>query len=117
VQLDKTPPSLSGMPAAGCEIWPPNNKLVNVATVAALDGLSGPSSFNVTVASSEAAVPGQPDTVIAGTGLAPRIISVRATRLGDGPGRTYTLSASATDRAGNATTATATCVVPHDQGH
>ncbi len=117
VQLDKTPPSISGLPAAGCEIWPPNNKLVNVATVAAQDGLSGLSSFNTSVASSEAAAPGQPDTVTAGTGLAPRIISVRATRLGDGPGRTYTLSANATDRAGNATTAVATCVVPHDQGH
>ena len=117
MQLDKTPPSLSGMPAAGCEIWPPNNKLVNVATVAAQDGLSGLSSFNASVESSEAAAPGRPDTVTAGTGLAPRIISVRATRLGDGPGRTYTLSASATDRAGNAITAVATCVVPHDQGH
>ena len=115
VQLDKTPPSLSGMPAAGCEIWPPNNKLVNVATVAAQDGLSGLSSFNASVESSEAAAPGRPDTVTAGTGLTPRIISVRATRLGDGPGRTYTLSASATDRAGNATAAVATCVVPHDQ--
>jgi hypothetical protein len=117
VQLDKTPPSISGMPAAGCEIWPPNNKLLNVATVAAQDGLSGLSSFNASVESSEAAAPGRPDTVIAGTGLAPRIISVRATRLGNGPGRTYTLSANAADRAGNVSTAVATCVVPHDQGH
>jgi hypothetical protein len=116
VQLDKTPPSLSGMPAAGCEIWPPNNKLVNVATVVAQNGLSGLSSFNTNVASSEPAAPGQSDTVTTGTGLAPRTISVRATRLGNGPGRTYTISASATDRAGNAATAVATCVVPHDRG-
>ena len=117
VQLDKTPPSLSGMPAAGCAIWPPNNKLVIVATVVAQDGLSGLTSFNTGVASSEPARQGQVDTVTTGTGLDPRIISVRATRLGNGPGRTYTLSASAADRAGNVTTAVATCVVPHDQGH
>jgi hypothetical protein len=117
VRLDKTPPSFSGMPAAGCDIWPPNNKLVKVATVAAQDGLSGLASFNTDVASSEPASPGQSDATTTGTGLDPRTISVRATRLGNGPGRTYTLSASATDRAGNVTTAVATCVVPHDQGH
>ncbi len=116
VQLDKSPPSLSGMPADGCNVWPPNNKLVTVATVSAQEGLSGLSSFNTEVASSEPAAPGQSDTMTAGSGLDPRTISVRAERLGNGPGRTYTLSASATDRAGNVTTAVATCVVPHDKG-
>ena len=117
VQLDKTPPSISGMPAAGCEIWPPNHKLVAVATVAAQDGLSGVASFNTGVTSSEPASPGQSDTMITGSGLDPRNISLRAERLANGPGRTYTLSANATDLAGNVTTAVATCTVPHDQGH
>jgi hypothetical protein len=116
VQLDKTPPSISGMPAAGCRIWPANHKFVAVATVAAQDGLSGLASFNTNVTSSEPASPGQSDIMIAGSGLAPRAISLRAERLGNGPGRVYTLSASATDLAGNAATAVATCAVPHDQG-
>ena len=43
-------------------------------------------------------------------------VSLRATRDDDGPGRTYTLVATATDKAGNVTTRQATCVVPHDLG-
>jgi hypothetical protein len=41
VQIDKTPPVISGMPASGCTLWPPNHKLVGVATVTAADALSG----------------------------------------------------------------------------
>ena len=56
--------------------------------------------------------------------VAPVVIDAEADRgpaagprgLGNGPGRVYTLSATATDLAGNATTAVATCTVPHDQG-
>jgi hypothetical protein len=117
VQLDKTPPSISGMPANGCEIWPPNHKLVKVATVATQDGLSGLASFGTGVTSSEPPSPGQSDTVTTGSGLDLRTISLRAERLASGQGRVYTLSASATDLAGNAATAVATCNVPHDQGN
>jgi hypothetical protein len=41
---------------------------------------------------------------------------VRASRLGSGNGRTYTLTYAASDRAGNVGTCRATIVVPHDQG-
>src|SRR4030095_2012117 len=34
-------PVISGMPAAGCKLWPPNRKLVQVAVVTADDALSG----------------------------------------------------------------------------
>ena len=117
VQLDKTPPSIAGLPPAGCEIWPPNHKMIQVATVAVQDGVSGAASFDVQATSSEPATPGQTDTAISGTGLAARTIAVRADRLASGPGRTYTLTAQATDLAGNVATAVATCTVPHDQGH
>ncbi|MHB1312700.1 MAG: InlB B-repeat-containing protein [Gemmatimonadaceae bacterium] len=40
---------------------------------------------------------------------------LRAERDGNGPGRTYTLTYSGTDQAGNATTASCTVKVPHDQ--
>jgi hypothetical protein len=39
-----------------------------------------------------------------------------AERSAHGVGRTYTISATATDLVGNVATATASCVVPHDQG-
>ena len=38
-----------------------------------------------------------------------------ADRSGDGNGRTYSLSATVSDLAGNTATATANCTVPHDQ--
>jgi hypothetical protein len=40
----------------------------------------------------------------------------RAERSGNNPDRTYTLSATATDQAGNAGSQVANCVVPHDKG-
>ena len=33
VKIDSTPPVMSGMPAAGCTLWPPNGKLVQVGIV------------------------------------------------------------------------------------
>jgi len=72
--------------------------------------------MNVTGTSNEPADPG-PDIVISGSGLDPYMVQLRAERLGAGTGRIYTLTATATDLAGNTATTTATCVVPHDQGH
>jgi hypothetical protein len=43
-------------------------------------------------------------------------VYLRAERPGNGHGRVYTIRATATDRAGNTATSTATCTVPHDQG-
>ena len=117
VRVDKTPPILSGLPAAGCTIWPPNHSLVTVGTVTAADALSGLASGSplVTGTSNESPVSragGQTpvDVVIDGT-----TVRLRAERSGAGTGRVYTLTASATDIAGNVATAQVTCTVPHDQ--
>jgi hypothetical protein len=109
-------PQISGMPTPGCSLWPPNHGLVEVATISA-SGVDAPlASMNVTGTSNEPADPG-PDIVISGSGLDPYMVQLRAERLGAGTGRIYTLTATATDLAGNTATTTATCVVPHDQGH
>jgi hypothetical protein len=111
---DGTPPVISGMPAPGCTLWPPDGKLVQVAIVTASDAGSGLASFNVTGTSNEP--PGKdPDIVITGSG-AQYTIQLRADRLGTGPGRIYTLTAVARDVAGNTAQATAVCTVPHDIG-
>jgi hypothetical protein len=83
--------------------------MVQVATIAASDatsGLVGPAA--VGVSSNE----GSPSdySVAGGT------VSVRASRSGGGDGRVYIITAHAEDLAGNTTTGTASCVVPHDQG-
>ncbi|HYL77589.1 MAG TPA: hypothetical protein VEU96_25470 [Bryobacteraceae bacterium] len=118
VKIDRTPPAIIGMPAAGCSLWPPNQKMVEVATVTSTDALSGlaPNSFAVTGTSNEPADPSNPDIVITPSGSGGYVIQLRADRLGSGTGRIYTLSATAMDLAGNTATSTATCVVPHDQG-
>jgi hypothetical protein len=113
---DTTPPIISGLPAPNSILWPPNNKLVRVAIVTATDALSGLASFNVTGTSSEPSDPNNPDIVITGSGLGPRTVQLRAQRLGTGKGRTYTLTATASDLAGNTTTVKTTVIVPHDQG-
>ena len=118
IKIDKMPPVISGMPGASCSLWPPNHKLVQVAVVTAADALSGVAagSFRVTGSSSEASSPGEQDVVITPNGSGGFVVQLRADRSGNGPGRIYTLNATAMDLAGNIGTATATCEVPHDRG-
>jgi len=116
ISIDRAPPVISGLPTS-CNVWPPNGKMVTVATVSASDSASGIASLTVNGASSEApSSRGQADVQVTGTGIAPRIVSVRGDRDPNGSGRTYTITASATDLAGNAAAAVGTCTVPHDQG-
>lgn len=116
VRIDRTRPVLSGLPAPGCTLWPPNHSLVQVAVVTAADALSGvlPGSLGVTAMSSEPEGPSargsRPDIVIEGG-----VVWLRAERSGGGAGRVYEIRAAASDLAGNLTHAAATCSVPHDQ--
>jgi Tol biopolymer transport system component len=116
VKIDKTPPVITGLPAPGCTLWPPNHKLIQVGTITASDAMSGLASFDVRGSSNEASVPGEVDIVITGNGLQSRGVQLRADRSGTGIGRIYSLTAIAVDQAGNTTTSTAMCTVPHDQG-
>ena len=111
VRIDKSSPELRGMPATDCTLWPPNKKMVRVAVISATDSVSGVAagSLLVSATSNEAQSAAGPDIIINGG-----TVELRADRLGTGKGRTYTISASVKDIAGNTTTAKATCVVPHD---
>jgi hypothetical protein len=117
IKIDKTSPLISGMPDPGCTLWPPNHKLVQVATVTAADALSGlsPGSFKVTGTSNEPD-PSQASIVITPDGSGGFVVQLQADRLDNGNGRVYTVTATANDLAGNTATTTATCMVPHDQG-
>jgi len=109
VRIDRTAPDVSGLPPQPCLIWPPNERLVRVADIVGADSSSGLADLDVSASSSEPAGPA--DIVISGGR-----VSLRATRDDDGPGRTYTVVATATDNAGNVTTRQASCVVPHHLG-
>ena len=112
VKIDRTAPEIAGMPAGACTVWPPNRQFVQVATVTAADAMSGLASFDVTGTSSEPT--DTKDIVVTGSGLGPRVVQLRADRLGNGSGRTYSLRAAAIDLAGNEIAVTARCVVPHN---
>jgi hypothetical protein len=116
VKIDYTAPVISGMPGAGCSLWPPNGKMVQVATVTAGDALSGvlPGSFQVTGTSNEP--PSAPEISITPNDEGGYVIALQADRAGNGNGRTYTITATANDLAGNSVTSTATCTVAHDKG-
>jgi len=115
LKIDKTGPTIAGLPSS-CSLWPPNRKMVKVATVTANDGLSGLASFTVSGASNEPANVGESDIVITQGGVGRVDVQLRADRLGTGKGRVYTLTAVARDVADNTRTSTAICEVPHDQG-
>lgn len=111
VGVDSTSPTMSGLPVQPCEIWPPNGRMVTVADVVGTDALSGLAGLVVEVTADE---PLSGDVLVDGG-----TVRVRATRDGKGDGRVYTLTATVTDAAGNATVDVGTCTVPHDQrgGH
>jgi hypothetical protein len=116
VRIDATPPVITGMPV-NCSLWPPNHKLVRVATVTATDALSGLAGpLTITVTSDEPELGTGDGDVAPDAVVDDGAVSVRAERAGHGDGRTYTITARQADQAGNVATATATCVVKHDRG-
>ncbi|HEX5087286.1 MAG TPA: AGE family epimerase/isomerase [Nocardioides sp.] len=108
VRIDRTAPTVSGLPTRPCVIWPPDKRMVRVADVVADDALSDIADLRVSAVADE---PSDDDIVVdAGT------VMVRAVRDGGGDGRTYLMTVVALDVAGNQTVAQGTCVVPHDRG-
>jgi len=112
IKIDKTAPAISGMPAPGCTLSPVKHQMVVVATVTASDLLSGLASLNVSATSNE------PDSGTGGGDVPGDIVinngtvQLRAEHSPGSKGRIYTISATASDVAGNTRIATATCVVP-----
>jgi hypothetical protein len=122
VRIDRTPPTVTGLPS-NCTLWPADDRLVQVASVAASDALSGLMGPLVVTATSNEPESGGRHRGSVGTGRrdsAPDIaisggtVQLRAARARNGTGRVYTITATASDLADNTATETATCVVPHD---
>jgi len=106
---------ISGMPAPGMVLWPPDNKLKTVATATAVDAGIGMASLNVTAASSDPQDAKVPDIVITDVGSGVEYaytVELRAFRDAKSKDRIYTITATATDIVGNKTIATATVTVP-----
>jgi hypothetical protein len=107
--VDTTAPLLSAIVADKSELWPVNSKMVKVALDYSVADVCGVST-TVTVTSDEEQGD-EPDFEVIGN----REVRLRAERDGNGDGRTYMITVTATDPDGNSTTKSTTVVVPHDQ--
>ena len=121
---DLTPPALQVF-ADPSTLWPPNHRLVPVHVQwQALDACDPAVRVElVSVTSSEPDdAPGNADGATlndiqgADVGAADADVLLRAERSAEAPERVYTLTYRAIDAGGNASTATATVIVPHDMG-
>jgi hypothetical protein len=123
---DTVPPTLS-VATDPSVLWPANHDLVPVGvTWLAQDACAG-SAVSVALVSVTSSEPDDAtgnddgatshDVQGADVGTPDTSVSLRAERLGKGPGRVYELLYRATDGSGNATTAVGVVTVPHDQGH
>ncbi len=121
--VDTLAPSLA--PSANTSIlWPPNHKMKDIVITAnASDNSGGAITFSVSVSSNES----EDGSGDGNTGPDWEVIRIdetggmiylrlRAERSGNGDGRIYTVKVTATDAAGNASSAAMEFLVPHDKG-
>jgi len=113
---DTTAPVIGSVSASPSALWPPNHKMTPVAiSVKVSDNCTTP-TWSVTGVSSNEPVNGtgdgntEPDWTIARNS-----VTLRAERAGTGSGRIYTVTVTAKDAAGNASTGTTTVSVPHNR--
>ncbi|NOU74953.1 hypothetical protein GC098_26790, partial [Paenibacillus sp. LMG 31458] len=108
-KVDKTAPVLS-VQLDKTSIWPANHKMVTInATVNSSDATSGAESVVLTSITSNQPN-NDPSDIQANFGTAATSFSLRVEK-----SRIYTITYTATDKAGNKRVTTATVRVPHDQ--
>src|SRR5262249_35030478 len=96
VNIDRTNPVIAGMPAADCVLWPPDGAWRHVATVSAVDRLSGiaADSFQLRIESSETTGAESGDAVrVVVSGRDTRDVWLRAKRDGKNGGRPFSIPA------------------------
>ncbi|GAX59310.1 uncharacterized protein SCALIN_C01_0241 [Candidatus Scalindua japonica] len=120
---DTTNPKIHATVIQGGILWPPNHQMVDVVIQATASDNSGLVTLSATVASSE-----PPDTDGDGNTIpdytTPAIdqftgeitLQLRSERKGQGIGRVYTITVTATDDIGNSSDTTVEIVAPHDKG-
>ena len=116
VKGDTTPPILS-VTLSPATLWPPNDKLVPIiAAITVKDNYDPSPEIKLeSITASEPLLAN--DIQNAQLGTDDRQFSLVAKRAGTNlAGRIYSVTYSATDASGNKATASATVIVPHDQG-
>lgn len=117
--VDAGAPTIT-MAVSPSSIWPPNHRMVKVASGISATDDCGVASLSVTVTSNEStngAGDGDtdPDWQVVSNSDGTYDVLVRAERSGKGSGRTYTISATASDIFGNSSTSSGTVSVSHNK--
>lgn len=121
--LDTTPPEITSVFANPGFVWPPNHKMKTIVIDAVItDDTDLMPTFTIIDVTSDEPVdePTDTDAVITAPDwsiLGDDLVNLRAERMGDGDGRTYTITIEATDISGNTSQETVEVIVPHDMGH
>jgi hypothetical protein len=113
--VDTTPPSIQSAVPSLPVLWPPDNKMVSITIAAAASDICGSVACRITSVSINE--PPNSDAVLTGNASITSALTValRAQRNGAGNGRTYGITISCTDEAGNSSGTTTPVFVPHDQ--
>jgi uncharacterized repeat protein (TIGR01451 family) len=116
VNVRNPPPVISGAAANPSSLWPPNHQWINVGIGYTATDNCGPVSLGLRVVSSEPVNgTGDGDTAPDWQVVDAHLVRLRAERAGNGNGRTYTITISATDSAGQTSTKDVTVAVPKNQ--
>lgn len=122
--VDTLPPQLS-CSVETPSLWPPDHGMVDVGLdLITSDACDTELSITVSVTSDEATAtePGSggeihsPDAEVTCNSAGDCVVQLRAERSGDNDGRVYVITTTATDASDNASSASCTVVVDHDQG-
>jgi hypothetical protein len=110
---DTTAPAIRQLTATPDQLWAPNHRMVPVTLLAEVADAADPAPLVriVSVTCSDPAATAS-DWEITGR----LTLNLRAERAGGAGDRVYTITVLASDTRGNASTATVTVTVPHDQG-
>ncbi|HZD20989.1 MAG TPA: alpha/beta hydrolase domain-containing protein, partial [Burkholderiales bacterium] len=116
VRIDKTAP-VATLSLSPDRIWPPNHKFVSVTpSLNTTDNLSAVFVSAPVVTSNEPQAGCDRDDAPGDWSVSGASIELRAERCSSGGGRTYTVTYTITDAAGNNSQASATVFVPHNAG-
>jgi len=114
--ISNPPPVITGESADKTDLWPPNHKLVDVGISYTVTDNCGPVVTTLTVSSNEPLNGlGDGDTSPDWEVVDNHHIRLRAERAGNGPGRIYLVTITATDSAGNSSSKTLSVRVPKSQ--
>ncbi|MET0624294.1 MAG: HYR domain-containing protein [Pyrinomonadaceae bacterium] len=114
---DTAPPTMSAVTVDKPSLWPPNHQMVDVTVnYTSADNCGAGCTLGVTSNEPTNGL-GDGDTPNDWEVVDAHHVRLRAERAGKGSGRTYTITVTCTDAAGNAVVRTATVRVPKNQGN